>query len=401
MSFRQQIFIFGALYSLAAGLFWYVPAPVLAWALPAYVILGVGIFTLLSYKFAALINTLTMGVQSLKSNLYQEIPLKYLNGEIGDLARVLEEARKQAIEAQESAKEEVKQVEMIPTHNQGQMLPQNLLFNFSQQINEQLSSIQGITESIKYTAKGMSELIVDTSGGMKSVSSVAKESSLNVQTVASAAEQLSASIAEISRQVAHSAEVARNASTAAEETDAHVTGLASAASKINDVVQLIQDIANQTHLLALNATIEAARAGEAGKGFAVVASEVKNLANQTAKATDDISDQIEQIQRATEKTVTSIQSIGGIIHEVNETATAIAAAIEEQTAATHEIARNVQQVWQGAQQVTDKITDVTGKATETDKKSAEMGEAADQLSEQMQNLQKSISSFVHQAASNT
>ena len=182
-----------------------------------------------------------------------------------------------------------------------------------------------------------------------------------MQTVASAAEELSASISEIARQVAQSSEIADQAVQDANRTDSIVKTLADGAQKIGDVVGLISTIAGQTNLLALNATIEAARAGDAGKGFAVVASEVKSLANQTAKATEDISQQVAQIQVATKEAVTAIEAISQTIGEVSRIATAIAAAVEEQGAATQEIARNVHEAASGTQQVGTNIAGVSAR----------------------------------------
>lgn len=194
----------------------------------------------------------------------------------------------------------------------------------------------------------------------------ANESAIKVQAIAAAAEELSSSITAISQKVTQSAKSATQATRAASETEFRVQGLASVATRISDVVLLIQEIASQTHLLALNATIEAARAGETGKGFAVVASEVKNLANETARATDDISNQVNEIQRATQDTVIAINSITEIIQEINQVSGSIAAAIEEQTLATQDIATNIQNIWQKSGNISDqtKFVSTTGEELE-------------------------------------
>jgi methyl-accepting chemotaxis protein len=226
------------------------------------------------------------------------------------------------------------------------------------------------------------------------VASVSEEASTNVQTVAAATEQLSASINEISRQVAESTNIAGEAVAQAEQTNAGVQALADAAQRIGDVVKLISGIAEQTNLLALNATIEAARAGEAGKGFAVVASEVKSLATQTAKATEEITAQVAAIQGATGASVQAIQAIGGTINRVNQIAAAIAAAVEEQGAATQEIARNVQQASNGTTQVSGHIASVSQAAGETGVAAGEVLSSAKGLARLSEALRDDVDRFV-------
>ncbi len=236
------------------------------------------------------------------------------------------------------------------------------------------------------TATAMSQTAATTSERSNSASTSAQQASGNVQTVAAASEELSSSISEISRQVAQSARIAGQGVDSARNTNSSVAGLADAAQKIGDVVQLINDIAGQTNLLALNATIEAARAGEAGKGFAVVASEVKSLATQTAKATEDIAAQVAAIQGATKSSVDAIKGIGGIVNEINDIATAIAAAVEQQGAATQEIARNIQQAAAGTNAVSADIGEVAQAATQTGTQANDILTAAGQMSQQAELL---------------
>ncbi|HLG81831.1 MAG TPA: HAMP domain-containing methyl-accepting chemotaxis protein [Bradyrhizobium sp.] len=226
------------------------------------------------------------------------------------------------------------------------------------------------------------------------VAAASEEASTNVQSVASATEEMASSVSEISRQVQDSARIANDAVAQAQKTNNRVGELARAASRIGDVVELITSIAGQTNLLALNATIEAARAGEAGRGFAVVASEVKALAEQTAKATGEISQQISGIQAATQESVGAIKEIGDTIGRMSEIAAAIASAIEEQGAATREISRNVQQAAHGTQQVSANITHVQRGASETGSASAQVLSAAKSLSGESNRLKREVGQFL-------
>jgi methyl-accepting chemotaxis protein len=254
-------------------------------------------------------------------------------------------------------------------------------------VSEAASGMQSAAETMSATAE-------ETARETTAVSAVSTQASANVHTVATAGEELSSSIQEIGRQVAQSARIAGEAVGAATRTDTQVQGLADAAQKIGDVVKLINDIAAQTNLLALNATIEAARAGEAGKGFAVVASEVKSLANQTAKATEEIAAQIGAIQGATRDSVEAIKGIGRIVGEINEIATTIASAVEEQGAATQEIARNVQEAAKGTEQVSTKVSGVKDAATRTGATAAQVLGAAGDLSKQAEMLRKQVDQFL-------
>jgi aerotaxis receptor len=226
------------------------------------------------------------------------------------------------------------------------------------------------------------------------VATASEEASTNVQSVASATEEMASSVNEISRQVQDSARMANEAVDQARKTNDRVSELSKAAARIGDVVELINTIAGQTNLLALNATIEAARAGEAGRGFAVVASEVKALAEQTAKATGEIGQQITGIQAATQESVNAIKEISATIEKLSEISSTIAAAVEEQGAATQEISRNVQQAAQGTQQVSSNITDVQRGASETGSASSQVLSAAQSLSGDSNRLKLEVGKFL-------
>jgi len=268
--------------------------------------------------------------------------------------------------------------------------------DFEVKVGGIVQTVSSAAAELHASSQTMSTTADNTSSHSNTVASAADEASGNVQMVASAAEELSASISEIERQVSESSEIASSAVKDAQATDEKIQGLAVAADKIGEVVALITDIADQTNLLALNATIEAARAGEAGKGFAVVASEVKNLANQTARATEEISSQIGGIQAATRESVSAIQNIGETIARIDEIATGISAAVDEQGSATSEIARNVEQAAAGTGQVSSTISIVTQGANETGAAASEINTAAAELSRQSDALNSEVAKFLKQ-----
>ncbi len=264
---------------------------------------------------------------------------------------------------------------------------------FNGDMKRVLDSFGSSAMKMEDTANILSNNAKEVTMRTTSVAAASEQASVNVQTVASATEELSSSVVEISRQVTESTKMTGEAVKQANRTNAVVQGLSEAAVEIGDVVKLIADIASQTNLLALNATIEAARAGEAGKGFSVVAAEVKNLANQTARATDDITQQISGIQDATRESVAAITAIAETIDQINDITTTISLAVEAQGAATHEIARNVVEASMGTQEVSSNITGVNQSVDETRRVAKEVLGAAEDMSHQSNQLQIQVQDF--------
>ena len=263
------------------------------------------------------------------------------------------------------------------------------------------ADVKGVVETVssaatemQSSAESLTSTAEETNQQSTAVAAASEQATVNVQTVASATEELTASVQEVGRQVQESTRIAEEAVAEAEKTNTQVTGLAAAAQKIGDVVHLINDIASQTNLLALNATIEAARAGDAGKGFAVVASEVKNLATQTAKATEEISQQVAEIQASTNDAVAAIGQIGGTIGKMSEIARTVASSVDEQISATREIAQNIQEAATGTQEVTTNISSVREAAGETGAAATQVLHATKELSKQSEMLKNQVDQFL-------
>jgi methyl-accepting chemotaxis protein len=320
-----------------------------------------------------------------------EIPARDSKDEIGDMAKAVDIFKENMIRADQLAAEQ--RAEQTKKE-QRQVAIEGFIATFESGVRGSLDALASAATEMRATSQSMSATAEETSAQATTVAAAAEQASANVQTVAAATEELSSSVAEIGRQVTQSTKIAGQAVEEAGRTNVTVQGLSAAAQKIGDVVKLISDIASQTNLLALNATIEAARAGDAGKGFAVVASEVKSLANQTAKATEEISAQVAAMQGATSGAVEAIQSIGGTIGSINEIATTIASAVEEQGAATQEIARNVQEAAQGTGQVSSNIVGVNQAAGETGAAASQVLVAAEELGKQAETLRADVGSFL-------
>jgi len=271
---------------------------------------------------------------------------------------------------------------------------QKLADKFEAAVGKIVDKVSNTSSELESAAGSMSRTAETTQELSATVAAASEESSTNVQSVASATDEMAASVNEISRQVQESSRIADEAVRQAQRTDGRISDLSQAAGRIGDVIKLITAIAEQTNLLALNATIEAARAGEAGKGFAVVAQEVKQLASQTAKATDEIRGQIAGMQAATQDSVAAIKEIGDTIGRISQIATSVAAAVEEQGASTQEIARNVQQAAHGTTQVTSNITEVTRGASETGSAAAQVLQSAKGLANESTHLKMEVAKFL-------
>ncbi|MDB5410500.1 MAG: mcp [Rhodospirillales bacterium] len=313
-------------------------------------------------------------LQVVAGDLTAEASFGVRHDEIGALAGALIAFKTAALEkARIEAEEKTRHAQAAAR----QQTVEGLIHEFETQMGAALGAFGTASDEMRSTSDRISSTVETSNQQVKTVVTAAAEASQNVQTVAAAAEELSVSSVQVSEQVARAASVAERAVGEARATDGTIQGLLGATNRIGEVVKLINDIAGQTNLLALNATIEAARAGDAGKGFAVVASEVKSLANQTAKATEDISAQIAAVQSVTKEAVEAIQRIGGTIGEVGDVANAIAAAVDQQGAATQEITRNTHQAAQRTAEVSDNMsglsagTDATGAAAHGVKGSAE------------------------------
>jgi methyl-accepting chemotaxis protein len=324
-------------------------------------------------------------------DLNTEVPFSERRDEIGALAGALATFKQNAVEKSQI---EQQQREHGSKAIQRQQAVDGFIRTFETQMQAAMNALRSASEQMRTTSEGMSSVSDQTNTRVRMAAKASGDASNNVNSVAAASEELSTSITDISRQVSHAATIASRAVEQARQTDGTVQGLVTTASRIGEVVGLINDIAGQTNLLALNATIEAARAGEAGKGFAVVASEVKSLATQTAKATEEISQQIAAVQKVANDAIEAIKGIGGIIGEVSQVATAIAAAVEEQGAATQEITRSTQQAAQGTTEVSDNIAGVLAGADATDAAARNVKSASEALGAQTRQLGDQVEAFL-------
>jgi methyl-accepting chemotaxis protein len=355
-------------------------------------LLGLGGLVFASRRIARPIGMISQAMRVVASgNLADEVPYRERSDEVGQLAAALAVFKEDA-EAKERIEAEQRNEQARKAERQQAIDAAIVAFGAS--VGRTLKALADAAEEMRGTSEAMSGTADEASQRAGAVSAAAEQSSTSVQTVAAASEELATSIAEISRQVSHAANVSRDAVVAAKETTSTVESLAEAAQRIGEVIQLIDDIASQTNLLALNATIEAARAGEAGRGFAVVAAEVKDLAGQTAKATDEIRIQIESVQAATHAAIEAISGIGGRIGEIHAVSTAIASAVEEQGVATQEITNNTQQAARGTRDVSSNIVGVNKGVGQTSQAAAMVLSAAAGLRRQADDLRSDVDRFL-------
>jgi methyl-accepting chemotaxis protein len=358
------------------------------------VLLGLAIAYLIARGIIRPLAGLTAGMKELAGgNFGVVLPGLDRKDEVGDMAQAVEGFKVKAEEkARAEAEQKIRQDEVVARQRKADM--NRLADGFETAVGRIVETVSSASSELEMSAGTLTSTAERAQEVTTMVAAASEEASTNVQSVASATEEMASSITEISRQVQESARMASDAVGQARATTDRVSELSKAASRIGDVVELINTIAGQTNLLALNATIEAARAGEAGRGFAVVASEVKALAEQTAKATGEIGQQINGIQAATQDSVNAIKEISGTIEKLSEISSTIAAAVEEQGAATQEISRNVQQAAQGTQQVSSNITDVQRGAGETGSASAQVLSAAQTLSGDSARLKQEVAKFL-------
>jgi methyl-accepting chemotaxis protein len=364
----------------------------------AVIVVVIGLTLLLGWALVSAISAPIAAINAAMTRLAggdkaAEVPHRDRGDEIGQMAAALQNFKQAALDAELAAQRQAE--EQAERAKRGAVIEEKTR-HFDTNSADVIGTVSSAASKMQQAAETMSSIADRSEAEANSAASAATNASTNVQAVAAAAEQLTTAIHEISRQVAQSSSIAQRAVEEADRTNETVKGLTAAAQKIGDVVNLITDIASQTNLLALNATIEAARAGEAGKGFAVVASEVKNLATQTARATDEIGAQITEVQQISASSAAAIKRISEVIREINQISSGIAAAVEEQGAATQEIARNVQEASSGTDQVSSNVTRVKDISANAKDAASEVLTSAQNLAQQAGVLRDEVRNYIAQ-----
>lgn len=367
------------------------------WVLTSGMLVGIVLGALIAWMIGnGVANPLVQMTSAMRSladgQLETEVPAQGRKDEVGDMAEAVQVFKDNALEV-DRLKQQQEQTERQAEEEKKRAMAE-LADGFEKSVGGIVENVSASSEQMRASARTMSATADQTSNQSTTVASAAEEATANVQTVAAATEELTASITEISQQVTKAATVADTAVNNAETAHNTINGLVESAQKIDEVISLITDIAEQTNLLALNATIEAARAGDAGKGFAVVASEVKNLANQTAKATEEIGSQITDVQNSTNEAAEAVAEIAKIIGNINEITTSVASAVEEQQASTQEISSNIQQAADGNQLVSSNIIEVQQAASETGSAATQILSGAESLSDQSSTLKQEVDNFL-------
>jgi methyl-accepting chemotaxis protein len=365
---------------------------VLAVVIAAAAAAVIAVLTVTSRAVVRPIKAMTDAMSRLAAgDMATEVPGRDRRDEVGAMAQALGVLKDNSVRAQQLSQQ---QAEAHAAQSSRAQALEQLCRSFDSEMSKGLSDVAQSLQAMQQAVQSMSSSAEQTAGEAGHATEASSQTASSVGSVASATGELSTTITEITRQVSQSSQIAGEAATQARQTNEQIKGLATAAEKVGAIVQLINEIASQTNLLALNATIEAARAGEAGKGFAVVASEVKNLASQTAKATDEIASHVGAIQSETQRSVSAIQGVATIIEQINQLTNSVSAAVQQQSAATQEIVRSVGQATDGTRSVSDSIGTVVSAAGESRNAAARLAEVTSALSTQSQSLRTGVERFL-------